>query len=158
MTHVDYDLVVKELLKGVVPLNGELAACINVPRHSQISEFRTVGFTGARQSGKTRFVRNLALKSPDTTMIIFPESELRDQFEREWVETFGDLKKPVTWTYGFYSEHERRGRSPVIGDYPQFDTVIIDDCNRYFAKWSHAKTFKAISNVVTDDITVYLVG
>lgn len=158
MTRVNYNAVVEELLKGVVALDSERAMCINSPRYRAIAEFRTIGFRGTRQTGMTHTVRNLALKDNGKTLIVFPDRTLRESFEQRWEQELSGVPKPFIWGGAFYSEQERRGKSPIIGDCNQFDTIIIDEASRYFGLFSYDKTFRAISGVASDNVVVYLAG
>lgn len=158
MTRVNYNAVVEELLKGVVALDSDRALCINGPRYQAIAEFRTIGFRGTRQTGMTHAVRNLALRDTGKTLIIFPDLTLRDAFEQRWEQELSGVPKPFIWGGAFYSEQERRGKWPILGDCRQFDTVIIDDASRYFGLFSYDKTFRAIDGVASDNVVVYLAG
>lgn len=159
MARVDYNAVVEELMKGVVALDSDTAMCINGPRHRQIAEFRTIGFTGTRQTGKTNWMRDFAAVHPDETLIIFHDSMLGEDFQRRWESTMGDATPPSVFRGPFYETDQRRGISFNPIRVPgQFKYVLIDDANRYFAKYSHSKTFKGIAEVVGDDVIVILVG
>lgn len=159
MARVDYNAVVEELIKGIVPLDSDTAQRINGPRHIQLAEFRTVGFTGTRQTGKTKWMLDFAAKHPDETLIIFHDSMMRMVFEQRWKTTMGDARQPSLFRGPFYPTDDRRGISfsPIRAP-GQFKYVLIDDANRYFAKYSHNKTFKGIAEVVDDDVIVILVG
>lgn len=158
MTRVNYNAVVEELLKGVVALDSDTVKRMDGPRHLAIAEFRTIGFRGARQTGMTNTVRNLSLKEKGNTLIIFPDSTLRDSFEQQWDHELNGVPKPFIWSGAFYSEQERRGNRTIIGDCKQFDTIIIDDASRYFGLFSYDKTFRAFSGIGSDNVIVYLVG
>jgi len=159
MARVDYDAVVEVLMKGVVALDSDIAQCINGPRHIQIAEFRTIGFTGTRQTGKTNWMRDFAARHPDETLIIFHDSLLSTDFQRRWELTMGGTRQPSVYRGPFYQADDRRGISFNPIRVPgQFKYILIDDANRYFAKYSHNKTFKGIAEVVGDDVIVILVG
>lgn len=158
MARIDYDAVVKELSKGLEPMDGEMVANVGGKPWQVLSEFRTIGYSTARQTGKTNHVRNLALRSPNTTLVIFTSADMRREFVQRWQLEFGTLPMPFLWTGGFYSEQERRGHSPIISNLNQFDTVLIDDAGRYFSQWSHAKVYKALVDVTTHDPIIHLIG
>lgn len=158
MTHVNYNVVVQELLKGVVPLDSLIVRAACMSRAAQLSEYRTVRFGGCRQTGKTKVVIDIAAKSPDTTLIISPDRTLGSDLVRRWGKECGDLPYPTMWTNAFYDEDGRRGRSPMIVDGPHFDTIIIDEAGLYFAHYKHAATYKGFAGVSRDDVVIYLVG
>ncbi|QXO11013.1 hypothetical protein pEaSNUABM54_00187 [Erwinia phage pEa_SNUABM_54] len=158
MAHVDYNVVVQELLKGLAPLDSPIVKAACMTRAAQLSEYRTIRFGGGRQTGKTKAVIDIAAKSPDTTLIISPDRTLGSDLVRRWREECGDLPFPTMWTNAFYDENGRRGRSPMIVDGPHFDTIIIDEAGLYFAHYKHASTYKGLAGVSRDNAVVYLVG
>lgn len=159
MTRVNYNVVVEELMNGVVALDSHTALCINGPRHRQIAEFRTIGFTGTRQTGKTNWMCDFAAQHPGETLIVFHDALVSTDFQRRWESTMGDNQPPTTYRGPFYPADDRRGISFNPIRVPgQFKYVLIDDANRYFAKYSHDKTFKGIAEVAGDDVIVILVG
>lgn len=58
MTTINYRLILDELVKGIIPSENLKTYEWMTSRH-YLTEFKTVGFTSTRQTGKTQFIASL---------------------------------------------------------------------------------------------------
>jgi hypothetical protein len=77
MNRIDFDLIVNELRKGLRPHTDPIAQAI-LARTQFFHEFRTIGLTAARQTGKSRWAFEQLAKDRSACMIV-PKGLTRDE-------------------------------------------------------------------------------
>ena len=86
---IDYDLIVKELSKGLVPLAMPFVLNLGMERFKQLMEFRTIKYGCGRHSGMTEFIgkySNTHDKLTDGNILyLHLNSKAVDFFNRKYV-------------------------------------------------------------------------
>jgi hypothetical protein len=158
LNFLNYEAVAAELSSYLVELDSPVAMRTSMTRAQKLAEFRTIGFNGCRQTGKTRFIHTSAAKNPSETIIVFAEKTTREQFIREWDNLNPGVPMPVLWAGPLYQIDKRRGMSPVLKDEPQFRRVYIDNATTYFNMYRHGELYRALGKLCYDDVIITHVG
>lgn len=158
LNFLNYEAVALELSKGLQPLSSEVVIRCNLTRAQAMAEYRTIGFTGVRQTGKTRFIASKAEQDVETTLIVFPNRASARQFTADWAVLMGNTPMPTLWAGPLYPSDDRRGMSPVLEDKRQFKRVFIDDAQAYFSRYRHGKFYRAMAELCDDDVIITHVG
>lgn len=150
MIYLRYEETIKELAKAIVhPLHSPEFEKLRLPVDIQISDYRTVGVTGTRQSGKTESALRLASELPGRTLFLASGAMLCKDAKARFA-TMSPENRSVVFAYG-------PARNAVrLAD--RWDNVVVDDAGIYMHVWGHSKTFKALAGSCSENIIVYLFG
>ncbi|ANZ48540.1 hypothetical protein BIZ78_gp035 [Erwinia phage vB_EamM_Caitlin] len=147
-TQINYDLVVKELSKGLIALDSDVAKQCNMLPHIALSEFRTIRYGAGRQKGVTEFVTKLAGEHQGPVLVLTHATPLRDEFIFR-VEGNYPGKNNITSLSGYFPENWRAEK---------FSLVVIDEAGFFFKKFGYDKMYRSLATQTTDDVVIHLIN
>jgi len=146
-TYPDYQAIVNELIKGCTP---EIKLSTYNPRISRVERlkyYRTIRFSGARQTGKTKWCLDFLFSNKDNA-IVFTNSKKENVENRILCPGFLD----------YYLNTIRDSdwiEIPFLEKAPKF--VIVDNASSYLH--FHSKMlYSWIANTADEDPVIILVG
>ena len=148
---IQYDLIVKELSKGLTPLS-EVNQKFNMGRFKQLMEFRTIKYGSCRTSGKTDWIGICCLSDS-----ILPDGDILythlntaavNYFSNRFLNASNYHRfTPLTIRQLMSMEHDKK-----------YSTVFIDDSWLAASKVGINKIYRQLANIVTDDVVIHLVN
>ncbi|EGH2802947.1 hypothetical protein ID964_004478 [Salmonella enterica] len=145
-THVNYNIVVEELSKGLTDLDSKDNPFTDRYGPDALSEFRTIRYGSGRQTGLTDFAVELAKNHKGEVLFVNPKGFLEDDV----IYRLGldDLPENITQIIGY----------PSARDKVKYSLVIVDNAGVFFGIFRHKKFFRLLANSVTKDVVVHLMG
>lgn len=143
-TRINYDLVVQELSK-TLQQNKDGA-----PIPYWLREHRTLRIGAPRQSGMTELAIELIAKRKGETLYL--SSDILSY--EDTIKRFVDRGIRASDVLFFYDNPELLREES--NNRFRFSQVIVDDSGLYFNRYKFSKFFKALAELVTDDVVIYL--
>lgn len=156
-TTVDYDAIVKALTVGMRA--SQQANHFQKGSYWWIQEFCTIGFTMARQQGKSKYALEQLVKNDDTILIVFDSGHKRVSVANAWF-THGEHLTPdqearIFTAIDLFRIMKGSGLAPAL---PKFKTIVVDDAYRFFQVRSRKGFFDWMTSLNIEDPTVLLIG
>ncbi|QVW55240.1 hypothetical protein pEaSNUABM29_00200 [Erwinia phage pEa_SNUABM_29] len=148
MTPIDYDVVVKELSKGLIALDSDIAKSCNMMPHIALSEFRTIRYGAGRQKGVTTHAVDMAAKFDGHVLYLIHNVSLRDDVVRRYT------KKST----GISSLTSLCGYLPENWQGQKYGLVLVDEASFFFHKFSYDKIFRSLATMVESDVVIHLIN
>lgn len=145
-THVNYNIVVEELSKGLTDLDSKDNPFTDRYGAKALSEFRTIRYGTGRQTGLTDFAVELAKNHKGKVLFVNPKGFLEDDvLFRLGLE---DLPENITQIIGYQMGTEKE----------KYSLVIVDNAGIFFSIFRYMKFFRLLANSVTKDVVIHLMG
>lgn len=152
---VNYNAIVTALEAVTNQAYSKLAGPAKFPDWMTMRELRTVGFTSARQTGKTQWIVDFTLSKPHGEVLtLFKDKKIRDEIERRYQRNLGEeteLPSLVNRMHDWYTVDER-----TYDEY-KVKYVVVDEAQftlaRYkkeFFQWVHDKFGESTLIVLVD--------
>lgn len=158
LNFINYEAIVAELSKSLRSFDHPMVKAAGFDRTTWLSENRTIGFRTGRQTGSTGYIFS-GVKDPKTALVIFGDVGMAEVFKLSWPNARPGEPLPVCWVGPFYPKDDagRRGIGVPMEPGLLFEQVFVDDAMRYFSSWKYAKTYKALNEVVSNDVVITLI-
>lgn len=147
-TQINYDLVVKELSKGLVSIDSATARRCNMLPHIALQEFRTIRYGAGRQKGVTTHAVELASWFRGEVLYLIHSPILRDNVMKRYEEQLA-VNCELTVLCGYLPENWQPKK---------FGLVIVDEAGFFFNKFSYDKIYRSLAPLVTDNVVIHLIN
>jgi len=156
---VDYDKVVTELMKGLIPLSAYPLA----DREVAFKKLRTVGFSGPRQTGKSHYLLTFFMDHHEESLLILRDGSMRELFLEmcnELSASCGDLKvskqRDVPRVFeqsAFIKLNRSKEDKSIFLKYPikPVRYILVDGCH---SQYLDKPLYKWIANHAEDDAVI----
>lgn len=134
----------------------------NIPKYKYIREYRTLGLTAPRQSGKTEWIiRNSRINDLIIVCTENHKTDVKTRLEKYSKEN-PELRKQIPDTMIWSEIIEGHFRPYLEGQFhkspPLFKRVFVDDASYVFKKIKQKKLFEEIEKNCPDDVVFYHIG
>lgn len=151
----NFESVVELLEETLISENSERAKQLDHRRDVILREFRTVGFSAGRQSGRTEWILDRVGTDTASSLVIFPTENIKVDFEQRFLRKYKDSFESLRTIKGSvgnrgYTDRFRKG---------QIKYVYLDVAKFYFSKYGQDKLYQdLLTNFdLAEDVIIYLV-